>query len=59
MNNAEFDWEIIDDHGVIFSGSEENVMDTWLSMIKGEYDFSDMKPPRKGDIKLVQVHGVI
>ena len=55
----EFPWEIVDDNGVIESGSQEDITDIWVQMIRGEYDFSGMVPPRKGDIKLVQIHGVI
>jgi len=59
MSKSEFNWEIIDDNGVIEFGSQEYVVDIWVQMIRDEYDFSKMKPPRKGDIKLVQVLGVI
>jgi hypothetical protein len=59
MSKSEFNWEIIDDNGVIESGPIEYITDIWVQMIRGEYDFAAMVPPRKGDIKLVQVHGVI
>jgi hypothetical protein len=59
MSKSEFNWEIIDDNGVIESGSQENVVNIWVQMIRGEYDFSEMVPPRRGDIKLIQVWGVI
>ncbi|MCK9458792.1 MAG: hypothetical protein M0R80_04070 [Proteobacteria bacterium] len=59
MSKNEFPWQIIDDEGVIEEGTEEEVHTTWMRMIRGDYDFSGMAPARSGDIKLVQVHGVI
>jgi len=51
-------WKIIDDNGVIESGSEEEIKDIWLEMLNGNYNFN-LDPPRKGDLRLIQVHGTI
>lgn len=51
-------WEIIDDLGTIESGEEEEVKEAWEKMLNGTYDIGTNKP-LQGDVKLVEVHGVI
>jgi len=45
--------EIVDDQGVIFSGSEEFVMEKWHDM-----DNSMSGVTSKGNVKLIEVMGV-
>lgn len=46
-------WEIIDDKGVIHSGTQDDMLSEWekLTMSETEEEWT-------GDIKLVEVHGV-
>lgn len=46
-------WEIIDSKGVIFSGTEDEVLPQWEEMVNGDSNLY-----WTGDIKLVQVHGI-
>ena len=55
---SENNWEIIDDNGVIESGSEEEIRDIWFEILDGNYDLK-LDPPRKGNLRLIQIHGVI
>lgn len=51
--------EIIDSLGVIESGPEDEVLDAWDRMVSGEYDEKGMSLPFKGDVKLIEVLGVL
>lgn len=51
-------WEIIDDHGAIESGEEEEVKAAWDEIVRGTYDLKGSKP-LQGDVRLVEVHGVL
>lgn len=47
-------WQIIDDKGVIFSGSQIQTLTKWLQLKTGEY-----YPNWIGEVKLVQVYDVM
>ena len=49
------DWEIVDDDGMIHSGTEEEMRAKFSAIENGEEAVKDAR----GDIKLVQVHGRI
>ena len=43
-------FEIIDDEGVVYSGSEDYIRNTWGDILNGYLNF-----PYKGDLKMVEV----
>ena len=46
-------WEIVDNNGTIYSGSEEEMKDQWQDMVEtNNYDW-------EGDLKLIEVHQVV
>lgn len=58
-NSAEHPWQIIDNEGVIEEGNQEEINDIWITMLNNTYDWSKTIPGPTGDVKLIQVHGVI
>lgn len=44
-------WEIVDDNGVIYSGSEDEMMMYWQQM-NSEDNYDEWE----GDLKLIEVH---
>lgn len=48
-------WEIIDERGTIFSGTEEEMREQFRLIEVGKCSLEESK----GDIKLVQIHGMI
>lgn len=55
-------WEIIDDNGVVFSGSEDemtNAFDVMTNPDEHSNDENDEYPSQwEGDLKLIQVHNI-
>jgi len=47
-------WEIIDDNGTLYSGSENGMRDLWT----GNQDYIYTANKVKGDLRLVEIHGV-
>lgn len=47
-------YEIIDNKGVVYSGNEDEMMETWQKIINGTCDYTEFT----GDIKLVKVLGI-
>jgi len=46
-------WEIIDDNGVVYSGSEDEMRQTFNNIVDGKEEVK-----WTGDLKLVQVHAI-
>lgn len=47
-------WEIIDEKGTIYSGSQEEMNDQFSIMATEHYDGT-----WEGDLKLIEIHGMI
>jgi len=50
-------WEIIDDNGVIYSGTEEEMVLVFSNIVNGDIDQDDLVE-WIGDLKLVEVHNI-
>ena len=60
VSNLEFmqpgNWEITDDHGVVYSGSEHHIRYIWAKLHERDDEFENVE--WTGDLKLVEVHEV-
>jgi len=52
-------WEIIDNNGTIYSGTEEEMLNIWDQILGiNKYTAHPLEIKWEGDLKLIQIHNI-